>query len=265
MLKFKRNSCSEKDDSRQDFQNIDVKLAPWTESVFGQYILASEQLSIDRHLAATAGYRGMAVKVMASGFNIEAGPQLHKFVLAPFRAGDVTAQADADELPLPSDVVDVAVLHHVLDFSEYPHEALKESARVVQSSGHLIIVGFNPWSLFGLWRLLGSCFSSAPVWRCRCLSVVRIVDWLKFVGLEPEQVTYGAFKPPLKRAGLLRRLGFFNRAMMKLKVPLGDYYVIRARKMRLRPIRGNKQWLPSAIKPVKLASRTQIDKRKSPE
>ena len=46
------------------------------------------------------------------------------------------------------------VLPHVLEFEANPHQVLRESERVLIGEGHVVILGFNPWSLWGLWRLL---------------------------------------------------------------------------------------------------------------
>ena len=236
------------------------ELEEWFESPLGQHLISSEQQTLSGHLCETAGYRAMLLKVAHSSFSVESAPQLHKFTLAPHGGAGVATLADMDALPMPSDVVELGVLHHVLDFTEYPHEALNEASRVVQSAGQLIIVGYNPWSLFGLWRLFGRVFTCRAIWRSRCLSVSRVTDWLKLVGFQPEKVSYGAHRPPLKSARVLAKLGFLDRLGERFKLPMGNYYIITARKIRVRPIGGKKEWLARAMKPVKLVSRTQIKK-----
>jgi len=237
-------------------------LSVWSKTPVGMYVISDEQQVVDQLLAPTGGYRAMLLATMDDSFSIDAAPQLHRFCLAPFDGSKVAAVTEMDALPLPSDVVDVAILHHVLDFSEYPHEALKEAARVVQPSGHLLVVGFNPWSLFGICRLLRSFGRrNGGVWQSRCLSVSRVVDWLKFVGFQAEKIIYGGYRPPVQAPRLLARLGFMDRLGGRLRLPTGSYYVIVSRKVRLRPIRGKPEWLPAAIKPVTLASRSRVQKR----
>lgn len=240
----------------RDSASLDSDLEDWCQTPAGVYMLASQQHIIDSLVARTAGYRGMLLKSMRSSFTIAPAPQLHKFVLAPFTAAGVSAVTDLDALPLPSSLVDVAVLHHVLDFSEFPHEALKEAARVVQASGHLVVVGFNPWSFFGLCRLIRGFWRPTAIWSCRCLPVSRVTDWLRFVGFQPEKIVYGAYRPPIQAPRVLHKLGFLDRCSARLRLPTGNFYIIVARKIRLKPIRG-KPWLASAIKPVNIATRTQ--------
>jgi SAM-dependent methyltransferase len=242
--------------SDRDSTSLDRDLEDWCQSPAGVYMIASQQRAIDSLVARTAGYRGMLLKSMRSSFTIAKAPQLHKFALAPFPAADVSALTDLDALPLPSSLVDVAVLHHVLDFSEFPHEALKEAARVVQASGHLVVVGFNPWSFFGLCRLIRGFWHPTAIWSCRCLPVSRVTDWLRFVGFQPEKIVYGAYRPLFQTSKILNKIGFLDRVSARLHLPTGNYYIIVARKIRLRPIRG-KPWLASAIKPVNIASRAQ--------
>ena len=260
MIELLRKIFRQRQVNEADYEQMLQDLAAWSETELGKYLVVSEQEVSNEHLAETAGYRAMLLKVANTGFNLDSAPQLHKFTLSPTDGGDAATLTDLDALPLPSDVVELGVLHHVLDCAEFPHEALKESARVVQASGHLIIIGYNPWSLFGLWRLFGRMFSKNAIWKCRCLSVGRVADWLKLVGFQAEKITYGSFRPPFKSARLLSKLGLFDQRLGRPHFPFGNFYVITARKIRLRPIRGKQEWLVKAMKPVRLTSRTQANK-----
>jgi len=138
--------------------------------------------------------------------------------------------SDFDQLPIESDSVDVVVLHHVLDFSPNPHQVLKEVNRILIPRGHVIIVGFNPFSLFGLWKMLASLFTQSPHWRYSSIAKRRLFDWFKLLDLEKMKVTHTFFRPPCSSASLLRRLSFLEKAGSKLAIPFGGAYVVLARK-----------------------------------
>ncbi|GIX30533.1 MAG: SAM-dependent methyltransferase [Porticoccaceae bacterium] len=209
----------------------------WWQSAAGRYLLEAEQRAVDHLLAGTAGFRAALVKGLPSPFHIHRAPQLHKFVLAEFCGEEVGALCHPDALPLPAETVELVVLHHVLDCAEYPHEALKEAARVVQGSGHLLVVGFNPLSLFGLVHLLPS--RRARLVR-RMLTAGRVCDWLRLLGFAPEGLLYGAFRPPCRSSRLLAAWAFCDR--LPAHLPLGGFYAVAARKMRLRPVRVAPPW-----------------------
>src|SRR5690606_13995139 len=96
----------------------------------------------------------------------------HRFSLNPLPGSSnakLAALADFSQLPLAEESIDVALLHHVLDFSESPHQLLRETARVLIGRGHLVILGFNPLSLFGSYRWFARFVSRKPRWRYQAL------------------------------------------------------------------------------------------------
>ena len=96
--------------------------------------------------------------------------------------------ADWRELPFPTDTLDLLVLPHTLEITANPHAVLREAVRVLRPEGRLIIIGFNPYSLFGL--------SPRIPWRRHWLSIMRIKDWLRLLDMEIIGGAYGAYLPP---------------------------------------------------------------------
>ena len=60
----------------------------------------------------------------------------------------------ADCLAIAGDSIDVVLLPHVLETHVDPHGVLREVDRILRSDGHVIILGFNPVSLWGLRHIL---------------------------------------------------------------------------------------------------------------
>ena len=67
--------------------------------------------------------------------------------------------ADYGELPFASQSVDLVVMPHRLEDCADPHQLLREVDRVLRPEGHLVVLGINPWSLWGLRHAL-------PGWPC---------------------------------------------------------------------------------------------------
>lgn len=137
--------------------------------------------------------------------------------------------AEPAYLPIASDCIDVVVLPHVLEFVTEPHAVLREVDRIMIPEGHVIILGFNPLSFWGLWRLLRARRGLAP-WDARFFSVTRVRDWLALLGFDTISVQYCFYRPPLKRASLLRRLAFLERLGGKWWAFGGGGYVLLAKK-----------------------------------
>ena len=146
-----------------------------------------------------------------------------------------------DRLPIASDSVDVALLLHTLDFYHDPHQTLREVDRVLIPEGRVIIVGFNPWSLWGLRRLFSGRSSRSP-WDGRFISIHRIHDWLSLLGFRIETTWPLMFRPPLRQRVLMDRLDLLEKSGKRWWPALSGVYVVEAvkRVSTLTPIKP--QW-----------------------
>jgi len=145
--------------------------------------------------------------------------------------------ADAQQLPIASDCMDAVIIAHVLDFSPDPHQVLREVERVLIPEGRVLIVGFNPYSLWGVWRLFGRWRGRIP-WCGHFLSYPRLSDWLTLLGFDIERMDVAEFRPPT-RSGRFDAIERFGRQYWPM---LAGVYVIRAvkRVSRVTPLR--QQW-----------------------
>lgn len=232
----------------------------WLQTPYGRHIQELQCQALAELLEGSAGFRAMELLLSATSSCKEKAPQMHCFALAQDQGqSNIGAVCEYDSLPLPSDVVDVALVNHVLDYCDNPHQSLKEVARVLQPSGKVFIVGFNPLSPLGLGRWLLRHVSGSIQWRSRGLSSLRLTDWLKLLGFHCDQVVYGGFCLPIQSRRYLSRLSRLERWASRLKLPLGDFYIIVATKQRVRPLmNGKKEWLSKSINPVKLPTGAKV-------
>ena len=89
----------------------------------------------------------------------------------------------AASLPIDSHAVDVVVLPHVLEFESRPHEALRETSRVLVPEGSLVLLGFSPVSIIGLRRVFRYRAEVAP-WCGTYFGAGRLRDWLTLLGFD---------------------------------------------------------------------------------
>ncbi len=231
-----------------------VDLTQWFESPLGRALLAEEQEAIADGLQCVFGYHLLQLGVSGRLDLTTESRISHRFILhSQLEHKENTdkqrlgALVDFNHLPLASESIDAVLLHHGLDFSQSPHHLLREAARVIIPKGHLIVVGFNPWSLWGLFASLARIFHSQPRWRFQYLRLGRLMDWLALLDMEPIAIYKGFFRPPLAQEGAIKHLHWFERWGKRLHLPWGGFYMVVARKdhIPLIPIKpGWQQYRP---------------------
>jgi SAM-dependent methyltransferase len=121
----------------------------------------------------------------------------------PARAADtpVAVQTDPVALPFATDSLDLVVLPYILEFNANPHQVLRESYRILRPEGQLLILGFNPHSVWGLRNTLSHALrpsATAFPWPGNYLSVHRLKDWLKLLDFEVARGHFGCYAPPCR-------------------------------------------------------------------
>ena len=176
----------------------------------------------------------------------------HNFYVSQGEGG--SAQIDYCQLPFRENSMDAVVLHHVLDFTNNPHQCLREAARVVVPNGYLVVVGFNPFSICGAARRFNRI--RRKPWRGYQISVSRLNDWMALLGFRQEREGYCGFGFPIL-SGRLGSMGdCFDIGVSKLGLPLGAVYVLVARKLvaGMTPIRP--KWRPLPARGIPVAAPT---------
>jgi len=217
-------------------------LEAWLRQLPGSALRDAESHCLQQQLEQLFGY--YLVRVDASDWgrlSLESGRirmQVEIFRDGVSNVGSSSVRADAEQLPIASDSVDVVLLQHTLDFCRDPHQVLREAERILIPEGKLVIVGFNPWGGWGLWRLFKRYGGAAP-WRARFLSRRRLHDWLALLGFDLSRSHLLFYRPPLRQHWLLQRLGFLERFGPKWHLPLAAVQVFVAvkRVATLTPIR----------------------------
>lgn len=113
-----------------------------------------------------------------------------------------------DALPFAPESLDAVSLPHTLDVAANYHAVLHEVVRSIRPGGHLLVAGFNPWSL---WRL-------NPAWR-RLLPEKHLPPSLPYLKKILEEQNFAllqgqffVYTPLSADADLLRRTDFLNAA-----------------------------------------------------
>jgi SAM-dependent methyltransferase len=97
-------------------------------------------------------------------------------------------QAKSYSLPLQSDSVDMIIVPHLLEFDAQRFQAIREVERVLKPEGILLVLNFNPWSVWVRYQFMWDK-KMADSWRGHFISQSRIVDWLRLLNFEVTGLT----------------------------------------------------------------------------
>jgi SAM-dependent methyltransferase len=267
-------------------------LSEWFATPQGGYVLTREQEYFDRTVSDIFGYNALQLGLPEHDFlrgnriplRISGGNQAGKAVrarhgvaepsgaglpashLLPQSAGYASNMSEVrlicTELPFDSDCMDLVVLPHILEFAEYPHQILREAARVLRPEGNLIISGFNPRSLWGLHHALGR--RQGYPWQDQFIALHRIKDWLALLGFEVAGGRFAAYAPPFHTAKWLERFAFMEAAGDRWWAVSGGVYFLHAIKrvhgMRLIKPKWN-EGLVSKLLPVSPKLNNKVTQR----
>ncbi len=233
----------------------------WYEQRAGRQYLASERTEIDAALANLFGYHLLQVGCPASvdllgvsriGHCVRMDDSLRP------HGGNLLAglYARFEAIPIRTDCIDLVFLPHTLEISSDPHRLLREVDRILVPEGHVVVLGFNPWSPWGF------AYYVLRRWRkelsgIRPRSPGRIVDWLGLLGFDILCVRRFHYRPVWGHAGVMRRLAWIEALGGRCLPFLGSGYLIVARKKvtALTPLRRRRRrrrrFIPSeAAKPA---------------
>jgi SAM-dependent methyltransferase len=234
---------------------ITAELRTWFDTEVGRELLAAEQSLIDRILPTLFGYHLLQIGVDAQLALFMESPVRNKYVVAPkleLGLADNSVIADCSELPFEQNTFDVVILHHALDFAQSPHQVLREAARVLRPGGHLVLVGFNPASLWGVYRRFRGKNRPAP-WSGHFLSHRRLSDWFQLLELTELKRKSDYFLAPFENAGWRRRCNGLERWGRRAFSDNGAFNLMLARKdvagmtpIKMERVRGRLITLPVA-------------------
>jgi hypothetical protein len=150
------------------------------------------------------------------------------------------------QLPFANESIDVLVAQHLLDVGARPQFLVQELARTILPMGRLIVIGFNPLSLWSCRRVLAATRKGHQAqWG---LAPRRLLDWLNLLNFKIDRIEFGGFGWPGQALGR-RRPDFSLGLGRKYNMGWGGIYVVvaqrykgaisaqRARMRRVRPFR----------------------------
>jgi len=196
----------------------------WLDSALGAYFLEAEKSIYDEHVANMFGFNALQIGMLHHDLLEQS--RIPQKLHADIAEGDL--RLDAAYLPFADASMDVVCLPHTLEFSDNPHQTLREVERVLLPEGCVILTGLNPYSAWGMRRKLSK--RKLYPWCGTSLTISRIKDWLRLLGLEPIQCDTKCFVLPINDKKWLNRQYFLEKLGVKCMPYFGGIYYIIAKK-----------------------------------
>jgi SAM-dependent methyltransferase len=211
----------------------DDPVRAWFSHGVGQEMLTKEQAVLDRILSGLYGSHLVQIGIEPTMDLCRKSTIPHKFMIyhqLELGMKSSTMVALSNELPIEHNSMDVVVLHHALDFSNSPHQVLREAARILRPGGHIVIVGFNPISWWGL-RRKTSRKQVKPVWhQAQFISHGRLSDWINLLELTELKTESHFFWPPFQTDKIRHRFGWAQGLLKRSLPTCGAMNIVLARK-----------------------------------
>ena len=215
------------------------KLSIWFMSPLGKIVFSSEKEQLENILPGLFGYHILQFGYAAELDFLNSSRISNKIVLF-LEDSEINKKINmpirtiAEDLPITMDSIDVVLLPHILEYSKDAHKLLREIDRVLTPEGYAVIIGINPFSLWGLWHMIFCWWNKMP-WSGHLISVSRMKDWLSLLDFEIEKVKYFFFSPPLSNVKLLKKFLPLERLGKYCYPIFGGLYIVVAKK-RVAPL-----------------------------
>lgn len=216
-----------------------IDLAAWLESPVGRYVLDWEQAQLARLTVDIFGYNalqigmpqidGLAASRMPNRWLTDSAVHVHAGGTFKTPERQVVVAHDFSELPFETQSIDLIILPHVLEFTDEPHQLLREVERVLIPEGRVIITGFNQTSFWGARQLAGRMNDHYFLpQEGEFISFTRMKDWLKLLSMEIGEHRFGCYVPPCRSEKWLQRFHFMENAGKKWWPYFGAVYMVQA-------------------------------------
>ena len=228
--------------------NKEQMMAHWWQSSLGQHVLEQEKTvlqSLAQHF-----YGDYQVQL---GVALNLLPKRTVTKQQKVMAVSADIQGNNEALPFKCYRLDTLLLVHVLEFSDDPHQVLREVERVLVADGTVVLCNFNPWSWWGL-RCLFS-WQDTPPWNGHFFRQSRIKDWLSLLNFEIVATEKLLFRPPIHSKKWFAKLASIERWGKRLWPILSGVSIIVATKRTIPLMPISQKWQTKQLFPTTLANK----------
>ncbi|TCS42617.1 class I SAM-dependent methyltransferase [Reinekea marinisedimentorum] len=207
---------------------MEAALSDWYKTPLGQELIDQERSIVARAISG---------RFAANIVQLDSGYHEALFEKRLFGSGVIVSQlenralcpvvcASPESLPFEPESLDMLLMHHSLDLCNNPYQVVREGAIALKPGGLMIVIGFNPISLWGLRSIFHAGRHGTSVWHSRFIRSGRVEDWMHLLDFEIERHEKHVFLPPVSRPFWLQKLGLCEKYFRKFLPFMGAVYVL---------------------------------------
>ncbi|OGT45199.1 MAG: hypothetical protein A3E83_07970 [Gammaproteobacteria bacterium RIFCSPHIGHO2_12_FULL_41_20] len=211
----------------------------WLEHFLGRNLLEAEQHLLKNSLPKYFGKHILLVGVPKQYSLLQSSVMPYQCLVTPLPTKikyPHYIEGNFHELPIHSGSVDLVVLPHTLEYVDNPQHVLTEACRVVKPEGCILILGFNPYGLWGLRKV----FSRKKItpWSNNFIQANTIKKWLLLSDFEMVNQLNCLYRFPIQNQKLYKKTQFLE-GLGRVCPFLGSVYMVvaKAKVIPLTPIR----------------------------
>lgn len=203
----------------------------WLRQSLGERVLNAERKIVSSLQAECYGTHALLLGVSAQQTLFKFDSMPCQTLLSPLHNKNHAVQryieGELHELPIASASIDVVLLPHSHEHVDNPRKLLMEACRIVKPEGHIIIFGFNPYSLWSLKKRQNA--QNRIPGLGHFIAANKIKQWLALADFELTKHDMFLFRPPIQQENIYRQLSILEWLGGKLLKPLGGAYMIMAK------------------------------------
>lgn len=213
----------------------------WLLQPFGNKLLEAENKILPSLLSNYYGKHALLIGVPSQKKLLMTNSIPHQVLLSPLinkNHGLPFIESEFYELPIASASINLVLVPHTLEYMDNPRKVLMEACRIVKPEGHIIIFGFNPYSLWGLKKKFMK--ENHTPWSNNFISATKVKQWLELADFELVKQSFLLFRPPLQyHDRLYQNLSALEWIGKKCWSPFGGVYMLmaKAKVIPLTPIK----------------------------
>lgn len=214
----------------------------WLEHFLGHAVLEAEKKLLSSVLSQHYGNQLILIGTPHQHVLLKSSSIPNQYLITPLLTQKnlnkiKTVESGLHELPIASGSVDLVVLPHILEYIDNPRQLLAEACRIIKPEGHIIINGFNPYSLWGLKKLWAK--RNTIPWSGHFMSANQIKKWLSLADFKLIKHRTHLLRPPINHEKIYKQLAFLEKIGRFIHWPFGGVYtlVAQAKVIPLTPIK----------------------------
>lgn len=218
----------------------------WDDIAQGDWLQQELNSMLEPYWPRMFGYYMLKLGSLAQGLDSHHSTIRNQYHLSMADTADI--KGELTSLPIASNSVDAVVMPFCLEFTQDPHQVLREAVRVLMPHGYIMLIGFNPFGTVSLGKMGWGARKQFP-WCGRFFSEYRTRDWLQLLGNEIVDEQKGVYAS-LRGKQAPRP---FKQLILSHYLPgLGSVYLLMARKREipLNLIKAKWRHKRSAVKPM---------------